>query len=213
MLVTQLESPTLLHSRIRVPQQYYHQPVVSRLISRYGLGVNITAAFLPADCSQDGWFDLQLRGYLQQLDSSVAYLLSLGIEVVQLNLAHDIHSGQVSPPFPIPTVSFARTEVESIPPTASAREVEQWMIPSHSNRVRLQLCISTIFHPHPVISDLVSLYGLTVNITSALLNLEALNDGWFDLELWGNSKQLQAGLNFLKQLGLSLWLEPQDSYL
>ncbi len=46
-----------VHSRILVPQRYHTQPVISRLVSRYGLTVNITAASLTSESDKDGWFE------------------------------------------------------------------------------------------------------------------------------------------------------------
>lgn len=46
--------------RIRIPKEYGDEPIISKLVSQYGLTVNISAAFLGASARDDGWFDLEL---------------------------------------------------------------------------------------------------------------------------------------------------------
>ncbi|MEH2069231.1 MAG: NIL domain-containing protein [Nostoc sp.] len=74
---------TLNHKRIRVriPKNYHQEPVISRLISDYGLIVNITAAILGANAIGDGWFDLELKGTQAQIQSGLTYLHDLELEV------------------------------------------------------------------------------------------------------------------------------------
>lgn len=62
-------------------------------------------------------------------------------------------------------------------------------------------------HQEPVISRLVSEYGLTVNIKAAILGQNAVGDGWFDLDLQGTEAQIQNGLNYLQGLKLQIWDE------
>ncbi len=63
-----------------------------------------------------------------------------------------------------------------------------------------------------MISELVSRYGLTVNITSAILQPDTQDDGWFDLDLWGRTKQLYSSLSYLEKLGLPIWLDLSSVY-
>ncbi|MBW4684509.1 MAG: NIL domain-containing protein [Komarekiella atlantica HA4396-MV6] len=74
---------TLTHKRIRVriPKDYHSQPVISRLVSDYGLTVNITAAILGANAVGDGWFDLDLQGTNTQIQNGLTYLHELELEV------------------------------------------------------------------------------------------------------------------------------------
>ncbi|WP_193195577.1 NIL domain-containing protein [Nostoc sp. MG11] len=74
---------TLTHKRIRVriPKDYHSQPVISRLVSDYGLTVNITAAILGANAVGDGWFDLDLQGTNTQIQNGLTYLHDLELEV------------------------------------------------------------------------------------------------------------------------------------
>ncbi len=72
---------------------------------------------------------------------------------------------------------------------------------------RIRLRINKNYHQEPVISQLVSHYGLTVNITAAILGANANGDGWFDLELRGNQTNIEAALTYLNDLGVEIWKE------
>ncbi|MBD1870681.1 NIL domain-containing protein [Cyanobacteria bacterium FACHB-471] len=67
--------------RVRIPKRYQQEPVISNLISNYGLTVNISAALLSANAREDGWFDLQLQGTVPQIRSALLYLNDLDLEV------------------------------------------------------------------------------------------------------------------------------------
>ena len=72
---------------------------------------------------------------------------------------------------------------------------------------RIRVRIPQNHHQEPVISRLVSEYGLTVNIKAAILGQNAVGDGWFDLDLQGTETQIQNGLNYLQELKLQVWDE------
>jgi ABC-type methionine transport system ATPase subunit len=188
---------TPVYTRIRVPHHYYRQPVISRLISRYGLTVNIKAASLIADDNNCGWFDLQLLGTPEQVVNSLSYLQGLGVDLMQVAMAGSIQLTEDLP-------TFAFSNQHSIPteriPSTSLWEAQIYSQISNYqiNKVRLQLFISKNYYHEPVISQLVSGYGVTVNIAGALLKPHVQDDGWFDLELWGNSKQLFDSCNYLQ---------------
>jgi ABC-type methionine transport system ATPase subunit len=74
-------------------------------------------------------------------------------------------------------------------------------------RQRIRVRITKNYHQEPVISRLVSEYGLTVNITAAFLGQDAISDGWFDLELQGTAAQIKNGLAYFEQLKLEIWDE------
>lgn len=61
------------------------------------------------------------------------------------------------------------------------------------------------YHQKPVISQLISEFGLTVNITGAILGENTKDDGWFKLDLRGNPAQIQGALVYLNDLGLEIW--------
>jgi ABC-type methionine transport system ATPase subunit len=73
--------PTQRRIRIRIPKEYNDEPVISRLVSHYGVTVNITAALLGANARDDGWFDLELRGTIPQIDSALIYLNEMDLEI------------------------------------------------------------------------------------------------------------------------------------
>jgi hypothetical protein len=74
---------TLIQKRIRlrIPKEYHQEPVISRLVSDYGLTVNISAAILGSNAVGDGWFDLDLQGTATQIGSALIYLKDLGLEI------------------------------------------------------------------------------------------------------------------------------------
>ena len=76
--------------------------------------------------------------------------------------------------------------------------------PTHT---RIRIRIPKNYHDEPVISRLTSHYGLTVNITAALLGANARDDGWFDLELRGTSEQIRSALLYFNELDLETWSE------
>ncbi len=67
--------------RLRIPRDYHEEPVISRLVSDYGLVINIRAAILGANAIGDGWFDLDLQGTNQQIELAITYLRNLALEV------------------------------------------------------------------------------------------------------------------------------------
>lgn len=76
---------------------------------------------------------------------------------------------------------------------------------------RIRVRIPKQYQKEPVISDLISRYGITVNITAALLSANAREDGWFDLELSGRASSVQTALDYLNDLNLEVWLDSSDS--
>ncbi|MCX5983507.1 MAG: NIL domain-containing protein [Nostocales cyanobacterium LacPavin_0920_SED1_MAG_38_18] len=72
---------------------------------------------------------------------------------------------------------------------------------------RIRLRITQDHHQEPVISRLVSEFGLTVNIKAAILGQNAVGDGWFDLDIQGTETQIENGLAYLRKLNLQIWDE------
>ncbi|MHC5726215.1 MAG: NIL domain-containing protein [Nostoc sp.] len=203
--------PASVHSRILVPQRYHGQPVISRLVSRYGLTVNIKAASLTSESDSDGWFDLELSGNPQKLTNSLSYLQGLGVNLLELAIANHIQSNQHSLPFPNPASKLSPKDSASLT-NQWQEQFQQWISLGQTNRLRLQLCVLKSYYQEPVISELVSGYGLTVNITSARLQPDTQDDGWFDLDLWGRTKQLYSSLSYLEKLGLPIWVDLSSVY-
>lgn len=203
--------PASVHSRILVPQCYHRQPVISRLVSRYGLTVNIKAASLTSESDSDGWFDLELSGNPQKLTNSLSYLQGLGVNLLELAIANHIQPNQHSLPFPNSASKLSPKDSASLT-NQWQDQFQQWISLGQSNRLRLQLCVLKSYYQEPVISELVSGYGLTVNITSARLQPDTEDDGWFDLDLWGRTKQLYSSLSYLEKLGLPIWVDLSSVY-
>lgn len=203
--------PASVHSRILVPQRYHGQPVISRLVSRYGLTVNIKAASLTSESDSDGWFDLELSGNPQKLTNSLSYLQGLGVNLLELAIANHIQPNQHSLPFPNPASKLSPKDSAS-PTNQWQGQFQKWISLGQTNRLRLQLCVLKSYYQEPVISELVSGYGLTVNITSARLQPDTQDDGWFDLDLWGKTKQLYSSLSYLEKLGLPIWVDLSSVY-
>lgn len=57
-----MEAP--IQTQIILPAKYHKQHVISRLTSRYGLTVNITAASLRSGTYSDGWFNIGMNIYI-----------------------------------------------------------------------------------------------------------------------------------------------------
>lgn len=79
--------------------------------------------------------------------------------------------------------------------------------PNRPTRTRIRIRIPKEYNDEPVISRLVSHHGVTVNIAAALLGANARDDGWFDLELRGSSRQIQSALIYLDEMDLEIWGE------
>lgn len=80
---SQLSDTRLMQTRIKIhiPKTLHEEPVISRLISHYKVTVNIAAALLGANSRDDGWFELELRGKPQQIQSALTYLNELDLEI------------------------------------------------------------------------------------------------------------------------------------
>jgi NIL domain len=211
MSANQSLTSTPVKSCILVPQHYQRQPVISRLVSRYSLTVNIKAASLISGSESEGYFDLEISGNPQKLVNSLSYLQGLGINLSQIAIANQIQSPQNQPYFPNIDKNLIFQKLGCIK-TQWQEEFQQWISTGQTNRVRLQLCILKAYHEKPIISQLVSGYGLTVNITNALLSPNKEEDGWFDLDLWGRKNQIYSSLSYLENLGLPLWLDLSQLY-
>lgn len=178
-------NPNPVSIRIRIPKSYHRQPIISRLISRYSLTVNIAAALLAPKAQDDGWFDLELQGNPQQIQKGLAYLQGLDVEVFQLNVNELVEENY--------SIRNPQSEKNAVVATGQTR------------RTSIQLCVSKKYRHSPILATLISRYGLTVIISSAILATDIQEDGWFDLELWGNLTQINSSLNYLKKLGLQIW--------
>ncbi|WP_009633923.1 NIL domain-containing protein [Synechocystis sp. PCC 7509] len=73
--------PTQTRIKIHIPKNLHEEPIISRLVSHYGVTVNIAAALLGANIRDDGWFELELRGKAEQIQSALTYLNELDLEI------------------------------------------------------------------------------------------------------------------------------------
>jgi ABC-type methionine transport system ATPase subunit len=73
--------PTEIELKLRVPQNYHQEPIISQLISEYQLKVVFLAAILGKNGQGDGWFDVKLLGTSQQINNALVYLTELDIEI------------------------------------------------------------------------------------------------------------------------------------
>ncbi|MBE9178935.1 NIL domain-containing protein [Oculatella sp. LEGE 06141] len=76
---------------------------------------------------------------------------------------------------------------------------------SRHTQTRIRIRIPKEYHREPIISNLITHHELTVNITAALLSANAIDDGWFDLELKGTGEQIRGALLYLNDLDLEVW--------
>lgn len=199
--MSQLKFPqfTPIDSRIRIPQHYQYQPLISRLVSRYGVTVNIMAAML-TPTENYGWFDLQLQGNSERICDGLLYLQNLGVDIMQLSIPGNLLQNSSYQSFP-----HSQPKFPSLP---MPQDIQTHAVYNgQSYRLRLQICILKDYYQTPIIFDLVSRYGVTVNIMAASLPANEQDDGWFDLDIWGKPQQLFSSFNFLKKLQLPLWLD------
>lgn len=141
--------------RTRIPKIYQKQPIISRLISRYDLTVNIAAALLGNYHRNCGWFDLELLlGSPQNVEACLAYLQALNIDVFQLTLKNllkaRIKKSQRD------NISEIDVPIEQIH-TITEDEPENDLIEAgQATQTKVQVCIPKHYRAQPVISGLVS---------------------------------------------------------
>ncbi|MHC5615665.1 MAG: NIL domain-containing protein [Nostoc sp.] len=68
--------------QVRIPKDLHEEPVISRLVSHYGVTVIIADAQISANVPQYSCFDLELRGTTSQIESALTYLDELDLEVL-----------------------------------------------------------------------------------------------------------------------------------
>ncbi len=68
--------------QVLIPKDLHEEPVISRLVSHYGVTVIIADAQVSAKVPQYSCFDLELRGTVPQIESALTYLDELDLEVL-----------------------------------------------------------------------------------------------------------------------------------
>lgn len=76
-----------------------------------------------------------------------------------------------------------------------------------AHNVRLR--IPEELHSEPIISQLTSQCGVTVNIVSATLGVNA-GSGWFHLTIKGNMAQIKTAIAYLNDLDIEIWEDQGD---
>jgi hypothetical protein len=77
------EPESLIHTqvKVRIPKARHPDPVISNLINRYGLKVNILGALLGTNGQEDGWFDLALEGRAATVHEALLDLVELDADL------------------------------------------------------------------------------------------------------------------------------------
>jgi ABC-type methionine transport system ATPase subunit len=75
-------SSTQVRVHLQIPSNYQQQPILSWLILNYGLVVNITGALVEDTTQKFGYFELELRGSIFQIEQGLNYLETLGIKII-----------------------------------------------------------------------------------------------------------------------------------
>jgi ABC-type methionine transport system ATPase subunit len=73
--------PTKTLIQVCIPKELHQEPIISRLVSHYGVTVNIAAAQMDANVIADSCFVLELRGTVSQIESALIYLDELDVEI------------------------------------------------------------------------------------------------------------------------------------
>jgi ABC-type methionine transport system ATPase subunit len=68
--------------QIQISPRYAREPVISTLIARYEVEVNILSALLANNSRESGWFDLELCGIPARIQDALTYLSGLQIEIL-----------------------------------------------------------------------------------------------------------------------------------
>ena len=161
-----------VYIRSYIPKTYQRQPIISRLVSRYGLTVNIAAALSGSYNQNNSWLALDLQGNPQQVEAALAYLQELNIEIFQLTLKSLLEARiKKSQLFDI---NVPINQIYTITEDDLTVEQEQTI------QTKVQVCILKNYRAQPVIAGLVSRYKLTINITSALLGVADRNHNHSD---------------------------------
>ncbi|NUN66114.1 ABC transporter [Pseudanabaena biceps] len=76
--------PVVKDIRLRIPEDLHGEPIISQLTSHCGVTVNIISATLGVKAGS-GWFYLSLTGTQAQIQTAIAYLNDVDIEIWEDN--------------------------------------------------------------------------------------------------------------------------------
>jgi len=181
-----MEGTNCVTVRVRVPGGGQEEPVLSQLITQYGVTINIQAALFDPQNQAEAWLDLELYGTPAALKDCLAVMRSRQWELVSLSAIREV-TGVVTP-VPVKTVPDGKVQRSHI-------------------HVRIPKAACDV----PILSGLVSGHGLVVNLRGGLLSPNHEGDGWFDLEVQGTPAQIESGLDYLRQRGLQVWQQAQPA--
>jgi ABC-type methionine transport system ATPase subunit len=68
------QSSEFIQVQIQIPESQHQEPVISHLVSDFGVTVNIHTAFLGANGAGGGWFALSIEGERNKLEKTINYL-------------------------------------------------------------------------------------------------------------------------------------------
>lgn len=77
--------------------------------------------------------------------------------------------------------------------------------------LRVRVRIPKDQQEQPVLSQLIADYGVTITIRATLLSANAVDDGWFDLELQGSAGSALSAIQALVDLGADVWAWPDSA--
>ncbi|GBO52427.1 ferredoxin [Pseudanabaena sp. lw0831] len=83
-------------------------------------------------------------------------------------------------------------------------------VDTRSITLDIKIRIPEELHSEPVISNLILQHGVTANIVSATLGINA-GSGWFHLSLRGNQAQIQTAITYLNDLDIEIWQDRTDT--
>lgn len=205
MTIIEHYRPIPVWCRMKVPEHYQSYPILSKLTSQYGLDVSITAARLGYRQVRDGWFDLVLAGQAYQQLAALRYLQSLNIEVVQLGSTPFFSTAQVDAAANQCSFTKAiRSGIESL--LDDPLHQKKIVLSNDQDALRIEVQIPLLYRPKPLLSNLISRYGVTINILAALLQPEESQAGRFDLLISGEDASIQACLSDLEKQALIFYL-------
>ncbi|ACK66750.1 conserved hypothetical protein [Rippkaea orientalis PCC 8801] len=77
---------------------------------------------------------------------------------------------------------------------------------------RIRIEIPSEYHQDPIISQLATFYHLKINILGAILGQTGTQNGWFDIELQGESEQIENALLSLRENNIVIWDDSTQEY-
>ncbi|ACB53177.1 conserved hypothetical protein [Crocosphaera subtropica ATCC 51142] len=77
---------------------------------------------------------------------------------------------------------------------------------------RITIQIPAEYHQDPILSQLATFYHLKINILGAMLDQTGDQSGWFDLDIQGESQQIENALLSLRENNIIIWGDSTQEY-